>query len=88
MDQTEHFLQMLAEQIKDFDTREEARKAASEETDIQFLLSYAATNEPELLDRFELWDLLAGKEAWKDRFKVTKSLSQDGSLRMTLETKE
>ena len=83
MNQNEHFIQLLAEQIKDFDSRKEAIEAAAEDTDIQFLLSYVASNQPELLDRFSLWDLLKNKESWKEQVQPGASLSEDGSLRVT-----
>ena len=83
MNQNEHFIQLLAEQIKDFDSRKEAIEAAAEDTDIQFLLSYVASNQPELLDRFSLWDLLKNKESWKEQVQPGVSLSEDGSLKVT-----
>lgn len=83
MNQNEHFIQLLAEQIKDFDSRKEAIEAAAEDTDIQFLLSYVASNQPELLDRFSLWDLLKNKESWKEQVQPGASRSEDGSLRVT-----
>ena len=47
MSQHEHFLHLLVEQIKEFDSLQEAIDSASEDEDVQFFLSYVATNEPE-----------------------------------------
>ena len=85
MGQTEHFLQQLADQVKDVDSREEARKSAAADSNIQFLWSYAASFEPESLNHFELWDLLANEEAWKDESKIKANLLSNGSLKINIE---
>lgn len=79
MTETEHFLRELASQIKDFDSRMDAFEAAVADSDIQFLLSYAADSEPELLDRYSLWDMLGDRSAWKKQA-TPKVGGLDGSL--------
>ncbi len=82
MSQNEHFLQLLAEQIKEFDSLQEAIDSASEDEDVQFFLSYVATNEPELLDQYKLWDFLVNKDSWQERFHLSSNVSTDGSLQV------
>ena len=79
MTATEEFIRELSSQIKDFDSRMEAFEAAVADSDVQFLLSWAAQTEPELLDRYSLWDMLGDRDAFKKRV-MPKVGGLDGQL--------
>ena len=79
MTATEDFIREFVSQINDFDSRMEAFEAAVADPDIQALLSMAAEFEPELMDRYKIWDMLGDRSAFRKR--VTPKIgSLDGHL--------
>jgi len=73
---------MLASQISEFDSREQAIEAAMQDDDVQTLLAYVAKIEPDLLDKHNLWDLLVDRDAFNRRISISRT-DADGSIRIS-----